>query len=272
MIDVRYIGRFGNNVFQYLIGRIIHEKLNYAITTSPPLYTDVMPHITGRHYFSPVEYLNGNLIDIDGICNNTNDRLIVLDGFFQRYEYFKPYKKQIYDWLKLPISPLESPTDADLVLHVRGGDLLDGNGRKEFNNTHPPAPFWYYAEIIENTAFDKLYIVTERKNDIVANKIAKQYDGIIVSQSLYEDFNFLYNAKEIVLSLSTFAWWAAWLSSAEIIHFPFLGMWHPDNNRNHLDLAVNEDRYIYHEIQPVEYWAGTDEQISHILSDVRIKI
>ena len=264
MIIVDFIGRLGNNIFQYVLAKIISDKLNFSLRINNNQYPTIFNNIEKENYYFPT-FKNDNtiLINLEEILNDKTPRYICLNGFFQRYEYYKAYKDNILNWINIKQNISIIPSKNDLVLHVRGGDLLEG----PYNNVHPPCPFAYYKNIIENSSYDKLYIVTEKESDIVAQKIKSVFNGIIISNSVIEDFNFLLNAENIVLSLSTLAWWAAWLGKAKTAHFPRIGMWHSDTYRNNLDLEVDEDRYIYHNLYKVDNWCGSSQQIKKILSD-----
>ena len=71
-------------------------------------------------------------------------------------------------------------------------------------------------------------------------------------------------ATKLVLSVSTIAWWAGWLSNATAIHFSMHGVWHPDASKD-VDLIVDEERYIYHDISTMTNWAATPQQIEALI-------
>jgi len=261
MINVSYIGRFGNNLFQYSLARIINYNNGFGIITSG-LYQDILPNIQGKEYYSPIDIYEGHQINFKHLCSNT-PRQIRLQGFFQRYEYYKDYKDNIKLWLSnIPRKTNITPTPKDIVLHVRGGDLWGKEG--SVNEHHVPCPYKYYKKILDSSTYDKIYIITEHKNDIIANKIQDNYNAIIVSNSVLEDFEFMRRSTTLVLSVSTLAWWAAWLSDATTIHFPMHGVWHPDVSK-HVDNIVTEDRYIYHNISTTTNWSASNEQIQNLL-------
>ena len=262
MITTNFVGRFGNNIFQYCIGKILADKLNYSLHIRNNKYGNVFLGQDGITHRGPIVRLSGMTVDLYNIKQYENKR-IELNGFFQRYEYYQPYKDKILSWLNLPEFNLEYPTPNDLVVHVRGGDLLSG----PYNNSHPPGPFAYYNKIIEQSKFDKLYIITENTNDPVAQKIYNRFDSVMISRSVLEDFDFLLHSSRVILSLSTLSWWATYLGCAKEVHFPLIGMWHPDNYRNNLDLAVPEPRYIYHDLYKGLNWCGSEEQIDKILAE-----
>lgn len=269
MIYIDYIGRLGNNIFQYVIGRILAERLNFGIISSEII--DSLPNINGLKYNEPVIQYKNHTIDIEKIVNDSTARKIHLCGYFQRYEYFRDKKELIRSWIKFPQYNQQYPQNNDLVIHLRIGDVFDG----PYHEAYAPTPYCYYKSIIENESFKKLYILCggsfkQTFNNPLVDKITKNFGGTIIhNNNMYQDFDFLLHSNKLAMSFSTFAWWGAWLSNAEKIHFPIFGMWHPKTIwKNNNDLYVNnEPRYIYHELYPVNNWKCTPEQLKCVLSD-----
>lgn len=263
MITIDYKGRLGNNIFQYILAKIISHHNNFAIHSNIRReHQYLFPSIDGYRYFYPEDNLGGHsqIISLNDACKDT-PRHITLSGFFHVYDYYKNYKEQIIQWLNLPYTP--SNRQKDIVLCVRGGDLWSG----PYNNHHPPCPYSYYNNILENENFEKIWIVTENTNDIIANKIKNNWNGTIISNSVVEDFLFIRDSYKIVMALSTLSWWASWLSNATTIYMPQIGFMDLRLNTNGTNLCVtNEDRYKYIELKLMDDWAATPEQVEYILS------
>ena len=58
------------------------------------------------------------------------------------------------------------------------------------------------------------------------------------NNEIVRDFLCIYNAKNIIMSVSTFSWMSAWLSNANKIYFPI-------KNDYFKNLIVNDKIYIY---------------------------
>ena len=53
MVEVKYIGRLGNNLFQYCLGRIIAEGLGYKLKVDPiPGFPNTNKPVEGLDYSS----------------------------------------------------------------------------------------------------------------------------------------------------------------------------------------------------------------------------
>jgi len=109
-------------------------------------------------------------------------------------------------------------------------------------------PLSYYENAIQSVEYDKLHICTDRPNDPMVKYIKNKYNATIRALGVIDNLNFIKKFNNIIISNSTFLWWAAFLSNAEVIVFP-----RPENgfwSRNepiskNIDLGVHEDRYKY---------------------------
>ena len=94
VVDVCFSGLFGNNIWQYCVGKIIAEQLGYRVYSSP-LYgfpdTYSCQHNRPLAKYPTQRIVAGQDIDIAGLVSNRKPRNIRLEGYFQRYHYLKPY-------------------------------------------------------------------------------------------------------------------------------------------------------------------------------------
>ena len=237
MIEVRYRSRFGNRLFQYCLGRILAEELGFALDAAPiEGFPGTTEAVAGQAHAGPVVVLTGHALDLSAILRDRTPRRIVLDGFFQRYEYYRPYRERIRrEWLRID-APLPADSRAgDLAVHVRLGDYVTSH--------RSLLPFAHYESILRRARHDRLVICTDDPEDPFLDRFAP-YHPVIRRAAELDDFRFLSSARRIALSQSSFSWWAAFLSRAEEIYFPLPrhGFWSP--GRPDIDLRVDESRYI----------------------------
>lgn len=239
MIEVKYIGRLGNNLFQYCIGKILAEKLGYQLKADPILGFPNIKNITkGKDYSKyPVQRLTGHVIDIESIINDNRKRKIIIDGFFQNYKYYAKYKNIIKNnWIKIEPSH-EKNNPNDIVVGVRRGDCVIGNHA---------LPFSFYVDVLNKCKYDKVHICTDYPDDDFVLKLAKIFDANIRKNTPLEDFKFIMASNKIIISCSTLHWWAAWLSNADEIYFPIPLSGHWSKIEDHdINLEVDEKRYTY---------------------------
>lgn len=153
---------------------------------------------------------------------------IVFNGIFYNYDFFRGHKEKIKGWFefeKLP--PL---TDDILVVHVRLGDYI--NNKYSFIrmlNVHMDE----YKKVIKEANAEEVHVVTDEPDypglkELGADKV--------ISESAMHDFAYIASAKRLLISRSSYSWWAAWLGVATQIyffagHFQFDGLWVNDEER-----------------------------------------
>jgi len=246
MIKVHWHGRLGNQLFEYAIGRVLAEELLYSLKCGPidgfPATRDV---VFGNDINSEIVF-TGQELDIPFMLKNKNKFGYVLSGWFQNYRYYQPHKTKIRSWYNrnrrrgpAPITPQDivihirrtQPTMADSkISYILDGDTLKvGEDRVRFQKSlHPEImikanedllPFEFYSGILNSQSFDNLFIVTDCPEDPFL-KLFDVYHPKIIAGHLMDDFNIIRSANKIILSMSTFSWWAAFLSDATDIFFP----------------------------------------------------
>jgi len=157
-------------------------------------------------------------------------RVIRLQGYFQRYEYYRPYKQLIRTrWLPPLPSVAAAPDAGDLVMHVR---------RKDYIAYGWAASFSYYQSALDRHNFKRLVLVTDDPQGPFFLRF-RSYRPIFFRGNAQESFAFMARAKRLVISQSSFSWWAAFLSEAEsvVMPKPSFGIWaEPD-----VDLSIDDE-------------------------------
>src|SRR5262245_58584055 len=114
MIQVRLFAQFGNQLFQYVIGKLLAGKTGLSYT--PPLYFKDKagkPVVWGGEPFfhmrpTPGKVIGGQPLVIDCIHYWPLDILdgrrpiFIRQGYFQRYDYYRPFKDRIRHELAIP--------------------------------------------------------------------------------------------------------------------------------------------------------------------------
>jgi hypothetical protein len=131
---------------------------------------------------------------------------IILLGYFERASHYLISRDRINRWFN-PIT-----TQNTIAIHVRGGD-----GKHH----SPPASYYIKAHnlIFNSPEYTGLPITiyTDDVNDDVVKKLANMFSAKVQHGNVREDFDAMRAAKHLIIGNSTFAWWAAFLSSADVI-------------------------------------------------------
>ena len=229
MISIFLNGRLGNQMFQYAICRIIAHINNYKFYI-PRTGEPSTEGIKLKDYFPSRDL--GEEIEIDILHNFREDYTIQsfnpdllklsdntkLFGFYQTPKYFEDYKEIVREWFKIDLDEktkliLEKyPIDKYCYIHLRATDYK--------HHTHWYLDFEFYKKSIQyikekNPSISFLVITDDIEE---SKKIFPEFDCI--SNEMMVDFNLMLNSKFLIISNSTFSWWAAWLKDKEIIIAP----------------------------------------------------
>ncbi len=175
----------------------------------------------------------------------------------QRLEYFLPpaVYRQVFPTSALP-GEAEAPGygAGQLVCSVRGGEVLDGR--------HPGyvlLPVEFYAELVARTGLSPVFLGQLASNAYVDALRARFPDASFVdSRGPMADFAALRRSRNIVPSVSTFAWLAAWLSEADQVFLPVDGMLHPVTGPHANLLPLDDPRYRFF-LFPANYAVPVEE-------------
>ena len=275
-VRVESLGRLGNNLFQYCLGRIIAEHhglafewapMRAALLTSEELQwssietqtpsdgtlaaqgaqifsTDLA--VAGERVSQPVEAYeiqrggswSGQRLDLAALLANSARRQIRLAGFFQRFEYYAPHRERIHRWLQVqPMARIIDVQANDVLVNFRRGN--------DYDILHWTLPLSYYCETLNNLRdLGRVYVMGTGIDEHVVERL-KIYDPIYFTGTVAEQFAFFGRFRRMLISNSTFAWWAAFLSDAELIYAPrsLSDSCYGFSGFRDVDLHMHEPRY-----------------------------
>jgi len=238
MIEVRYKARLGNNLFQYCLGRILAEKLGFALHAEAiPGFPNTTQKVSGACYERPEQILAGQRIDLDGALADRSARRLVLDGWFQCHEYYRPHRAEIREWLAFDPAIQVSDLKPDVVVHVR---------RTDFVQLGWALPFSYYAEALERMLPNggDVWIVTDDTRDPFFRNFARWRPRFHTGTAL-EQLLFMAKARCLVMSQSTFSWWPTFLGNPDevVCPLPRFGAWSEQGEAKDASL-IERDRFV----------------------------
>lgn len=231
MISVDYLGTLGNKLWQYTVARSLAQEHGLKLKADPiEEFENTKEKVNGNIGSNYVEAIETHTLP--HIDENSN---VYLKGYFCNYKYIKKYKKNIKEWLYLPMIKKDFDDSDELVLTVRRG--WNGWPVKLCPNVN------FYIDFIKNNSqYKKITLCTDSFDDVYFEKLNPYIDNFI-KESPIEQFRYIMSSKNILLSSSTFSWWAAFLSDAKTIYYPWFGDLIPTNNMNWV--VDDEKRYKY---------------------------
>ena len=151
-----------------------------------------------------------------------NRRTKVLLGYFQRFVYVDAVSQEIIDAMSKSTifkAIFSSPQQNSIAVHIRFGDYLTNKETKRF---HGLSAMSYYVEAVKRLQathhYDKIMIFSDDRQRAIA-EFTNEYglEDLRVSASHgeneYEDLAEISSCKGIVISNSTFSWWAGWIGT-----------------------------------------------------------
>jgi hypothetical protein len=139
-----------------------------------------------------------------------------ISGFFQSYKYFDNFKQSINRFLKNKLLDIETNVEEQLIIHVRLGDMYRDPISRKFHgfvdDNYIKKVREYFGENIEFS------IVTDFHDELAialpeSVKLARK----VICSDFLSDFQYLASARNLAISNSTFSWWAAYLSGANVV-------------------------------------------------------
>jgi hypothetical protein len=275
IVSIPYDG-WGNRILQYCVARALGAELDYFVQCKK--IRDVVNsgdwNLEGKRVEWPVFNINPkenykHRMDFEEI-KDLGPRKFVIRSYLEHYPHIEKHRNEIInDWVYIhqPFDrdsfdtmkfskqkdnefiphQVDNITSDDLVLSVRLGRDYLGQHRKRLLIGD------YFKIVLDNVKYDRLFITSQDPLNPVLEDLY-EYDPIFVHHiTPIHTLNFVRLFNKIVLSQSTFSWWAAYLSEAEEIYFPITkdGPWsYGPNQRSKWkdvghDLMVNEPRYVY---------------------------
>jgi hypothetical protein len=144
-----------------------------------------------------------------------------------------------------------------VVINIRGAEVLDAR--------HPDytlVPIEFYRYVVERTGLEPVFMGQLENNGYVARlKSAFPAARYVPSRGAMHDFALMRRAHNIIVSVSTFSWLAAYLSHASRIFVPLTGLYSPAQFPEIDLLPLDDPRYEYH-LFPINYAVPVEEHES----------
>jgi hypothetical protein len=237
MIQLRFIGQFGNQLFQYCFARIVACRTGLGFTppdafltkngkpvvwSGTPLFQLARCGGELRRRGADLLIAAGNHYDLDTLGHDVR-RVRIRTGYFQRYELYRPYKEQIRtDWLRLQV-PLIATDPEAVYVHVRRADYVPGVGNPNDPRRHALATtIDEYAACLKH--FDdakRLVLCTDDPHDPFLHEFHRLGLPFSLSGGTWDqDLLLLLSADNLLICQSTYSWWAGFLGRARKIVCP----------------------------------------------------
>jgi len=196
----------GHNFLQLDFGERVIE--GYGPEGGPPLS---LPREITNYYSEPQSYYlrtkqisTGKDSDFFNISSNTK-----IDGTLQNEDYIWHRKDEIRAWLKYDKHKIRSEiksliTDTTCIINFRGGEY------RHMQDVLLPRSYWQNARTKMQMLNTKMKFVVVTDDPELAKVYFREFE--VLDCSMAEDYYLINNAKYLILSNSSFAWFPAWLN------------------------------------------------------------
>ncbi len=235
-VRLGHFGRLGNHLFQYFAGRFIAEENGMALN-SPWVGQAVIPvrqtpDINAHDGDGPFLRIGDEHGALDRKWEKANYQTA---GYFQVARWFFARQRRILDLVELPeVQP--TPQDM-LIVNVRLGDYIPSNAAIHSS---------WYTGILEKEKFTRMMLVTDDPENPYL-RVFDKYNPIVFRGTKQQHFTLLRNARRLVMSNSTFCWWAAFLGRAEKLYIFKRWLAHPGAQLEEFPGAEAVDGNFLHE-------------------------
>lgn len=166
----------------------------------------------------------------------------------------------------LPFDVKPSTRDDELLIHVRGGDILAAS-----NPNYGPIPIDWYRHLIDTSGLSPVFL-GQLGNDYYSDLLRASFPRARFAepQGVLADFAAIRQARHIAISVSTFGWLASWLSMAQSIHVPVYGIFNPAQRPDIWMLPLSDPRYRFYKF-PIRTWSASPAQIAELSADFPVE-
>jgi len=242
IIVISPMGNLGNRMIQFMVAHALAARVPGSVLAQIPLPEWGIDFPPWPEDIARVEIVTEPRVDLAGLAAALNKNR--LDGvdirtYGQHIDNFLP--PEAYRPF-FPSVSSEGAEKGELLCNIRQGDILDGH--------HPDyvlVPIDFYDELIGQTGLRPVFMgQLEDSPYMHALRARFPHARFLPSRGAIADFGFMRNSRNIVLSVSTFSWLAAWLSEADNIFAPVLGVLHPLQSRGTQLLPFEDSRFHFY--------------------------
>jgi hypothetical protein len=225
VIHVSTMGNLANQMMQYMAAVALAGQAGACrfSNINLPLWNVSYNWVGGE--FPDTEIVTSPTIDIERLARALTVgqvQRVDIRTYAQRIENF-PDLETCRTLFRHQGPAYAGAADNELLCSVRQGDVLDAR--------HPDyvlIPADFYADLAEETGLRLVFMGQLEDSPYMADLRARFPDArFLPSRGPAADFERIRRSRFIVPSISTFAWLAAWLSEAERVFLPVLGLFHP---------------------------------------------
>jgi hypothetical protein len=238
----------GNRLLQFAFGMLLSKKKGVQFYSSPiPGFKETYGYDNVPEYNDVIQTASfgAHFVDIDVLLQI--NKPILVNSYLQKHYYYSEHVSMLRQLFAVDNNV---GIDKDeLVIHIRSTDYRDGNVHINDN---------IYLDILDTLSPAKASVVTDDINTDIIQKLSKRGVKLVTQNNItnkgnglnsVEMYDYLYmlNSNLLLISQSTFSWWAAFLGNQDSVYVPYdvqdNGMWKLSPGRDDIDLIPNDIKF-----------------------------
>jgi hypothetical protein len=237
------MGNMANQMIQYMVALSLASRVGRCVLSHVTLreWDIVHPWVEGEFRTEIVTDPQPDLERLAAALRDGSLERVDIRTYGQRMENF--LTAEAYRGVFVHAGPeVRGAGPDELLCSIRQGDVLDGH--------HPDyvlIPPDFYEEVARATGLRLVFAGQLEDSPYMAELRARFCQArFLPSRGPIVDFERIRRSVNILPSVSTFAWLAAWLSEARQIFLPVLGLLHPLQSRTTNLLPLGDPRVRFY--------------------------
>lgn len=150
-------------------------------------------------------------------------------GYWQSHDYFHNVSDLVYSELSSWLRFDERPKSPYCAVHVRRGDYVSDAGAAATLGAQPKDYYERAMDHMRAVGFEQ-FVVFSDDREWVSENLARRNVTLAPAGSALDDFLGMASASALIMSNSSFSWWAAYLGSRRDITVVGPDSWFSDEN------------------------------------------
>ena len=253
VVHVQPLGNIGNRMLQAMAAVSIARRVERCALSGIHLPEWGLSYPTIAHDGERLERFSGDRLmhlDVERVIRQLRTvavQRVEIACYAQHLSNFLPvadYRELFPDFLP----DVRGAGPEQLLINVRSPEIL--------RTDHPDytlLPLEFYQDIVRDTGLAPVFMGQTDPNPYM-DRLRKAFPGALVLRSMgpVRDFAMIRRSRNILVSISTFSWLAAWLSNAERIILPLSGFFNPVQFPEMDFIPLADPRYEFY-LFPINY-------------------
>jgi hypothetical protein len=254
IVHVSTMGNLANQMIQYMVALSLASRVGRCLISNVGLHgwNIVHPPVEGEFRTEIVVEQSPDLDRLAAALRDGTLQRVDIRCYGQRMQNF--LAADFYRGVFVYSGPeVRGAGPDELLCSVRQGDILDGH--------HPDyvlIPVDFYEEVAHATGL-RLVFCGQLEDSPYMQELRRRLPEarFLPSRGPMTDFERIRRSVNVMPSVSTFGWLAAWLSEARHIFMPVLGLLHPLQSRSTFLLPLGDPRVRFY-LFPFNYAVPVD--------------